>query len=147
MSDLIERLKSAKRKIEAYVSFYRPKGMGKTTLWRVHDCVTEAAAEIASLRSQLEELSEKLMLHQSDAKMAWGQCDGLRMELAEASSQLEEARRKALEEAARYHDDLSAEHDACGYESQHHEMMTKAHRRFAAAIRSLSQERTDVHNL
>lgn len=49
-----------------------------------------------------------------------------------------EAVREALEAAARYHDDLAAQHEAFGCENSHHELMAKSHRRDAAAIRSLS---------
>jgi hypothetical protein len=53
---------------------------------------------------------------------------------------MREARNSALEEAADYHDDLAAQHDAVGYESSHHEMMVRKHRQFAAAIRALKAE-------
>lgn len=46
-------------------------------------------------------------------------------------------RAQALEEAALYHDDLAAQHEAVEYASAHHETMAKSHRRDAAAIRSL----------
>ena len=51
---------------------------------------------------------------------------------------LAECRREALEEAAAYHDDMASQHEASRDESDHHAMMLRLHRRFAAAIRALS---------
>ncbi|MBO0134614.1 hypothetical protein [Agrobacterium burrii] len=62
--------------------------------------------------------------------------------LTEAEKREKEARAKALEEAAAYHDDLAAQH-ATSHEhvvSDHHEMMERQHTRFAAAIRALQSE-------
>jgi len=66
----------------------------------------------------------------------------LRQLLSEAEKREREARAKALEEAAAYHDDLAAQH-AASHEhvvSDHHEMMERQHTRFAAAIRALQSE-------
>lgn len=62
--------------------------------------------------------------------------------LSEADKREREARAKALEEAAAYHDDLAAQH-AASHEHvvcDHHEMMERQHTRFAAAIRALKSE-------
>ena len=62
--------------------------------------------------------------------------DRLRKELAEA-------RNKALDETAEYHDDQSAHHSAHKSASNHHEMMAREHRRFADAIRNLKDTTND----
>ncbi|WP_149898948.1 hypothetical protein [Rhizobium rhizogenes] len=66
----------------------------------------------------------------------------LRQLLSESQKREKEARAKALEEAAAYHDDLAAQH-AASHEhvvSEHHEMMERQHTRFAASIRALQSE-------
>jgi len=52
---------------------------------------------------------------------------------------LSTARVDGMEMAAKHHDDCAAEHEACGWESQHHEMMAREHRRFASAIRKAKE--------
>lgn len=49
------------------------------------------------------------------------------------------ARKQGLEEAARYHDDLASQHEACEYESSYHEMTGRLHRQCAADIRKLME--------
>lgn len=66
----------------------------------------------------------------------------LRQLLSEAEKRGKEARAKAMEEAAAYHDDLAAQHAASHehVESDHHEMMERQHVRFAVDIRALQSE-------
>ena len=63
------------------------------------------------------------------------------------AARYQEARRLAIEECARYHDDLAAHHAAAHEHvvSDHHEMMERQHKRDAAAIRArlASTERTE----
>jgi hypothetical protein len=62
-------------------------------------------------------------------------------EITRLTRERDEARAKAIEEAARYHDDLEAQHEAAHRwtESDHHMMMEREHRRHAAAIRKLGE--------
>ncbi len=70
----------------------------------------------------------------------------LRQLLSEAETREREARAKALEEAAAYHDDLAAQHAASSREERHHVARDKhaafcvQHERHAAAIRALQSE-------
>lgn len=66
----------------------------------------------------------------------------LRQLLSEADQREREARAKALEEAAAYHDDLAAQHAASHDHvvNDHHDMMERQHTRFAADIRALQSE-------
>lgn len=59
--------------------------------------------------------------------------------LTAAVDDYNDARSLAIEECARYHDDLAAQHAAAheNVVSDHHEMMERQHRRDAAAIRRI----------
>lgn len=85
----------------------------------------EAMAEIERLQAENAKLTVACATYEVEAA-------GLRQQLAEA-------RNKALDEAASYHDDLCAQHVASHEHvvSDHHEMMERQHRRFAYAIRAL----------
>lgn len=66
--------------------------------------------------------------------------------LSEAEKREREAREKALEDAAAYHDDLAAQHAASSKEERHHVVRDQhaafciQHERHAAAIRALQSE-------
>lgn len=64
-------------------------------------------------------------------------------EIFHLRKELAEARNKALDEAAEYHDDQSVHHSAHKSASNHHEMMAREHRRFADAIRNLKDTTND----
>lgn len=86
----------------------------------------EAAERIEELERQLATMTEKAIV----GEYMWTP--------AELHDAVAVARRGALEEAAQYHDDLANQHEASRDESDHHAMMLRLHRRFAAAIRALS---------
>jgi hypothetical protein len=63
--------------------------------------------------------------------------EALERENATLRAERDEARKRAFEQVATYHDDLASQHAACEYESSHHDLMVKLHQQFAAAIRNM----------
>ena len=117
MSDLVERLRE----------LINPRYVAELVS---SDFITEVADRIAALEKQNAELRRSR--------------DGY---AKQDTARYQEARRLAIEECARYHDDLAAHHAAAHEHvvSDHHEMMERQHKRDAAAIRArlASTERTE----
>lgn len=123
MSDIVERLRKAHKWAISENDHIEP------------ELVSEAADEIDRLRLALFTVHAEGMeeaRNTVDKAAAWDACN----------ASFQKGRSAGMEEAARYHDDCAAEHEACGWESQHHEMMTREHRRFAAAIRRAKESKT-----
>lgn len=70
-------------------------------------------------------------------------CDEAAQEITTLRKELAEARNKALEDAALYHDDLAAQHDELGGDTPFHIMMAGKHRRVSRAIRNLKDTTND----
>lgn len=99
---------------------------------RQEDEIRDIKAENANLRAE------------RDAAFAMSKCecgaDEACANLARLRADMAELRKATIEEAAAYHDDLASQHEACEYESSHHELMVKLHQEFAAAIRNLGEQ-------
>lgn len=118
MADLIERLRDC----------YENWGLGS----KGPAILAEAATELEALRRRVEELEGRCEKEHANF-LAIGE------RFVQAKIEAAQARRLAIEECARYHDDQAAHHAAAHEHvvSDHHEMMERQHKRDAAAIRAL----------